>query len=101
MNRKQLIVFIVFYAMFSTCTSAFAPLSNPPQPAKAAAVALRKVEKRVEHDRSEVQRLRQDVAAQEAHSEHATERLQQQDQAISALRKQLEALQSTQPADQP
>jgi septal ring factor EnvC (AmiA/AmiB activator) len=98
MIRSQIIVFIVFSSVTSAYASAFSP--SPQQPAQAAAVTLQKVEKRVERHRSEVQRLQQDVAAQEAHSEHATERLQQQDQAISALRKQLEALQSTQAAGQ-
>ena len=100
MNRRQIIVFIAFAVTFSAGASAFAPPSTRQQPAKAAAVSLHKVEKGVARDRSEVERLKQDVAAQEAHSEHAAERLQQQDQAISALRKQLEALQASHPAGQ-
>ncbi len=100
MTKRQAIVFIAFAAAFSAGANAFVPPSVRQQPAKAAAESLHKVEKRVERDRSEVERLQQDVAAQEAHSEHAAERLQQQDEAISELRKQLEALKSTQAAGQ-
>ena len=100
MNRVQFIVFIALSSALPLCADAFASQPHPQQPTRAAALSLHKVERRVQRDRSEVHRLQQDVAAQEAHSERATQRLQQQDQAISRLRKELEALQARQAAGQ-
>lgn len=78
---------------------ASAPPPHPQLPARTAARPLHTMDRRLARNRSEVLRLRQDVAAQEARSRQAAERLQRQDQAISALRRQLEALQGSQAAD--
>jgi septal ring factor EnvC (AmiA/AmiB activator) len=100
MDRVQVIVFAALYATLALCADACASQPSPQQPTQAAASSLHKVERRVQRDRSEVHRLQRDVAAQEAHSQRATQRLQQQDQAISRLRKELEALQARQAAGQ-
>jgi septal ring factor EnvC (AmiA/AmiB activator) len=54
---------------------------------------------RVARHQIEVQHLQQDVSKQEARSQQATERLQQQDQAIADLQKQLQQARSSQPAE--
>lgn len=94
MNKSQSIVLIVFMVIYSAYASARVVATSPHQAPTAEAASVRKVELRVQRNRAEVKRLRQDVAAQEAHSEQATERLKQQDQVISALRRQLQELQA-------
>ncbi|NII73851.1 septal ring factor EnvC (AmiA/AmiB activator) [Dyella sp. SG562] len=58
-------------------------------------------EHRVASKNAEVQRLQHDVASQEAQSEQADRRMEQQDRAIAELRQQLEALKSTKAAPGP
>jgi hypothetical protein len=55
-------------------------------------------EHRVASKNAEVQRLQHDVASQEAQSEQADRRMEQQDRAIADLRQQLEALKSSKAA---
>ncbi|MFC5437731.1 hypothetical protein ACFPME_14305 [Rhodanobacter umsongensis] len=53
----------------------------------------------VARHRAEVRRLERDLARQESDSKQASRRLQQQDQAIAELQKQLHELQVAAPAD--
>jgi len=98
MIRIQHTGFIVFIVTFSTCASTFAPPQQTQRADRPAAVSLQKVDRRLARDRSEVKRLQRDVGRQEGSSKRATERLQQQDQAINALREQLNELQARQSA---
>jgi len=66
-----------------------------PPPAAHAATSLPQVKQRLTQNQVEVKRLEQDVARQESDSKRANERLQQQDQAIAELQKQLQELQAT------
>jgi peptidoglycan hydrolase CwlO-like protein len=50
------------------------------------------VEREVAHKSAEVERLQRDVDAQEAKSRDADQKMQQQDQAIAELQRQLKAL---------
>jgi chromosome segregation ATPase len=54
----------------------------------------------VARSQAEIQRLERDLASQESHSKQASKRLQQQDQAIAELQKQLHELQARSPAGQ-
>ena len=75
----------------------------PPHPADKqdpAPVSVPQVQQRLAQHQAEVKRLEQDVARQESDSRQASERLQQQDQAIAELRRQLEALHAKSPAGQ-
>ena len=54
-----------------------------------------KLNQRVAQHQAEVQRLQQDVSRQESASQQAADRLQQQDQAIAELRRQLKAAQDS------
>jgi TolA-binding protein len=65
-----------------------------PKPADPAASPLPAVHQRVVRKRAEVQRLERALATQESHSKQASQRLQQQDQAIAELQKQLQELQA-------
>jgi septal ring factor EnvC (AmiA/AmiB activator) len=58
-------------------------------------------EHRVASKNAEVQRLQHDVASQEAQSEQADRKMEQQDRAIAELRQQLEALKSAKAAPGP
>lgn len=69
----------------------------PPGPV--AASSLPHIRQRLKQDRVEVRRLQQDVARQESDSQRASRRLQQQDQTISELRRQLRELQARPVAD--
>ena len=51
-------------------------------------------EQRVASKNAEVQRLQHDVASQEAKTEQADRKMEEQDRAIADLRRQLEALKS-------
>jgi septal ring factor EnvC (AmiA/AmiB activator) len=73
---------------------------SAPNPGGSATSTLPVVHRRVAHSQAEVQRLQRDVDRQESHSRQAAKRLQQQDQAIAELRKQLQALQAEPPAGQ-
>jgi septal ring factor EnvC (AmiA/AmiB activator) len=53
---------------------------------------LPRATQRLVRHQAEVKRLEQDVARQESDSKQASERLQQQDQAIADLQRQLQAL---------
>jgi septal ring factor EnvC (AmiA/AmiB activator) len=75
----------------------------PPPPAgkqDPAQVSAEQARQRVAQHQAEVKRLEQDVARQESDSKQASERLQQQDQAIADLQKQLDALRAKPPASQ-
>ena len=52
------------------------------------------VNQQVAQHQAEVQRLQQDVSEQESAGQQAAEKLQQQDQSIAELRKQLKAAQA-------
>jgi septal ring factor EnvC (AmiA/AmiB activator) len=65
---------------------------SAPKPGASATSALPAVQQRVARSQAEVQRLQRDLDRQETHSRQAGKRLQQQDQAIAELRKQLQAL---------
>ena len=75
----------------------------PPQPVGKQGpvqVSAEQARQRVAQHQAEVLRLEQDVARQESDSRQASERLQQQDQAIADLQKQLDALRAKPPASQ-
>lgn len=55
-------------------------------------VSAPQVQQRLAQHQAEVKQLEQAVARQESDSKRASERLQQQDQAIAELQKQLDAL---------
>jgi hypothetical protein len=57
-----------------------------------------KAEQRVASKNAEVQRLQHDVASQEAQSEQADRKMEEQDRAIADLRRQLETLKSAKAA---
>jgi uncharacterized protein HemX len=63
-----------------------------PAPAGQTAASLPQARQQVARNQAEVKRLEQDVARRESDSKHASERLQQQDQAIAELQKQLQEL---------
>jgi septal ring factor EnvC (AmiA/AmiB activator) len=73
-----------------------APAGSTPAPPAVQAQARQRLAQR----QAEVKRLEQDVARQESDSKQASERLQQQDQAIADLQKQLDALRAKPPARQ-
>lgn len=56
--------------------------------------------RRLTRNQAEVERLKQDLHRQESDNRQAGERLQQQDQKIAELRRQLQDLQAAQPAAQ-
>lgn len=77
-------------------STAWAGSDQPePLPAGQAATSLLQARQRLTRHQAEVKRLEQDVARQESGSKRASERLQQQDQAIAELRKQLQELRAT------
>ena len=86
-----------------TVPAAWAAAGNPlPYPASgpAPAQASAQARQRLAQHQAEVRRLEQDVARQESDSKRASERLQQQDQAIADLQRQLDALHAKPPAIQ-
>ena len=74
---------------------ATAAVATPPAADKTAsqAQAVHSLSHRVEQNQATVQHLQSDVSQQEAQSQAAAARLQQQDRAIEQLREQLQALQ--------
>ena len=71
-----------------------------PDQAGPAASSLPLVHQRVVRSQAEVKRLERDLARQESDSKQASKRLQQQDQAIAELQKQLHELQAGSSAGQ-
>ena len=67
---------------------------------KAAQPSPSEIKQRLAQHQVEVKRLEQAVTSQESDSKRASERLQQQDQAIAQLQKQLDALRAKSPASQ-
>lgn len=76
--------------------------SDQPKPfsARQAPTSLPQVRQRLTRNQVEVKRLEQDIARQESDRKRASERLQQQDQAIAELQKQLQELRTTPAAAQ-
>lgn len=97
MRLIQVFVFYCFISICATCAAAPAPV----QPAvSGAAHAEPQVQRKLVRSENEIRRLKQNVQRQESHSEQAGKRLQQQDQTIAELQKQLQALQSSQASGQ-
>ncbi|WEN16773.1 hypothetical protein PY254_08925 [Rhodanobacter sp. AS-Z3] len=63
------------------------------QDAKSTTPAPLKVQRKLVESQAQVRRLERDVHQQELDSQRASQRLQQQDQVIAELQKQLQALQ--------
>jgi len=83
---------LVVVAGFVTVSAAWASdraASLPAAPAK----SLSTTRQQLANSQAEVKRLEQDLDRQESDSRRASERLQQQDQAIAELQKQLRQLQ--------
>lgn len=76
------------------------PGQSWPKHVGAAALPGPAAHQRVARSQAEIQRLERDLASQESHSKQASKRLQQQDQAIAELQKQLHELQARSPAGQ-
>ncbi|OOG56791.1 hypothetical protein [Rhodanobacter sp. C03] len=76
------------------------PVPAPAGSTSAASASLPQTRQRLARHQAEVKRLEQDVARQESDSKQASERLQQQDQAIADLQKQLDALRAKPPVKQ-
>ncbi|MGH8159053.1 MAG: hypothetical protein ACREPQ_13105 [Rhodanobacter sp.] len=74
--------------------------SHPAGKQDPAPVSVPQARQRLAQHQAEVKRLEQDVARQESDSKQASERLQQQDQAIDELQRQLDALHAKPPASQ-
>jgi uncharacterized protein HemX len=68
---------------------------------KAAQPSPSEIKQRLAQHQVEVNRLEQDVAKQESDSKRANERLQQQDQTITELQQQLQALRAKQASNHP
>ena len=66
----------------------------------AAQASLTQAQQHLAQHQAEVKRLEQAVTSQESDSKRASERLQQQDQAIAELQKQLDALRAKSSASQ-
>lgn len=93
MFRLQCVVFICLVATLP----AWAGSAGVPSGALTGgqpASSLPPIRQRLKQDRIEVKRLQQSVARQESDSQRASQRLQQQDQAIAELRRQLQELQA-------
>ena len=87
-----------FMLSSAACAGGDKPVPRPPSGAMSAAPAgLPQARQRLAQHQAEVKRLEQDVARQESDSQQARERLQQQDQAIADLQKQLDALRARAP----
>jgi chromosome segregation ATPase len=70
------------------------------QPAALSTHAAVKVQRQLIRGEAEVKRLERDVHQQESDSQRASERLQQQDQTIAELQKQLQTLRPSQSGGQ-
>jgi chromosome segregation ATPase len=90
MRAVQFIVFIGF--VFAS--AAWAGDRAKSQPAGSATAASQSGADWLARSQAEVKRLERDLDRQESDSKRAGERLQQQDQAIAELRKQLQKLQA-------
>jgi septal ring factor EnvC (AmiA/AmiB activator) len=96
MRRLQLMGVIGFLLV---STARAGPLQSSSQRA-AAPSSSSTVHQRIARSQAEVKRLERDLARQESDSKRAGKRLQQQDQAIAELQKQLHELQAAPPAGQ-
>jgi septal ring factor EnvC (AmiA/AmiB activator) len=85
---------------FLLASTAWAGPLRPTSQRAAAAPSSSTVHHRVTRSRAEVKRLERDLARQESDSKRAGKRLQQQDQTIAELQKQLHELQAAPPAGQ-
>lgn len=95
MRLMQLIVIVGFMVVSTAWASGWAKSSSAvPAAVKSAAAQQQLVSRQVE-----VKRLKQDLDRQESDSKRASERLQQQDQAIAELQKQLHELQARPASD--
>lgn len=94
MRLMQLVV-IVGFMLVSTAWAS--DLAKSPSAVPAAVISPVAAQQQLVNRQAEVKRLKQDLNRQESDSERASERLQQQDQAIAELQKQLHELQ-TEPA---
>ena len=96
MRLMQLIVIIGFMSV-STVWPGSQAKSSPVVPAsvKSPSAAQQQLVSR----QAEVKRLEQDLSRQESDSRRASERLQQQDQAIAELQKQLHELKTERASD--
>src|SRR3546814_2412032 len=84
---------LVATACFFAATSAWAGSQSTLPPASATtAKPLHRDDRQLVRSQAEVKRLEQDLDKQESDSKQASERLQQQDQTIAELRKQLQEL---------
>jgi peptidoglycan hydrolase CwlO-like protein len=90
MRLMQLVVTVGFMIVSTAWASGQAK-----SPSTAPAAAQQQLVSR----QAEVKRLEQDLDRQESDSKRASERLQQQDQAIAELQKQLHELQATPASD--
>jgi septal ring factor EnvC (AmiA/AmiB activator) len=99
MFRLQLIVLIGLALTLSARAGGARAASGPLPAGPLAASSLPHVRQRLKQDRVEVRRLQQDVARQESDSQRASRRLQQQDQTIDELLRQLRELQARPVAD--
>lgn len=91
MRCLQLIGVIGFVMISAAWAS---PDQAGPHRSGPAASSLPLVHQRVVRSQAEVKRLERDLARQESDSKQASRRLQQQDQAIAELQKQLHELQA-------
>ncbi|WP_223250823.1 DUF724 domain-containing protein [Rhodanobacter denitrificans] len=85
--------------VFSSAAWAGSQAAPPPGPAGAASLHPANG-RRLTRSQAEVERLKRDLHRQESDNRQAGERLQQQDQKIAELRRQLQDLQAGQPAAQ-
>ena len=98
--RHGLLLGLMGFMIIATARAADGqPPSQQPDARNPAQVSVRQARERVAQHQIEVKRLEQAVASQESDSKRADARLQQQDQAIAELQKQLEALHAGAPAD--
>ncbi len=93
MFRLQFIVFTCLVASLPAWAGSARAPSGALTEAEPAS-SLPQIRQRLKQDQVEVKRLQQSVARQESDSQRASQRLQQQDQAIAELRRQLQELQA-------
>lgn len=91
MRRTQLLVVIALVWASAAVAGDGKGMSSP---ASATSASMPRASRELVHRKAEVSRLEQDLSKQESDSKRASERLQQQDQAIAELRKQLRELQA-------
>ena len=93
MRFVQAIVFVCFMSQGAVMATGVA--QSQPEPV-AAPHAVASDQRKLDRSEAEVKRLQHDVQQQERDSQRAGERLQQQDQKIVELQRQLQALQPSQ-----